>query len=91
MAARSRVVFVVSSQFEDTRELLRRAAATETFEVNLVKGDASLDDAGAALARADRVWFEGTGPLLARLAETEAAGEAVLRIAADDVAALPVP
>jgi len=88
------VAIVAARQYANTRQWIRLLAARPGVEVRLVKGDADPMDALPALRDADRLWFEGTGPLLETLVRGPAAGwlpRAFLRIGADEVDGLPVP
>lgn len=64
-----KVVFVISTLCPDTREFVRRAAQTPEIAVKLLRGDASLGEALTLFQWADRVWFEGAGPLFDLLLE----------------------
>jgi len=88
------VAIIVARQYANTRQWVRLLAARPGVEVRLVKGDADPHDALPVLRDADRLWFEGTGPLLEALVRGPAAGwvpRAFLRIGSDEVDGLPVP
>lgn len=88
------IAVVAASQFEDTRTFLRTLAAQPGLGVSLLAGDADPVSAARVLRDAHRLWFEGTGPLLAHLASSAWADwlpGAQLRIGAGEVGRLPVP
>ena len=88
------VAVIAARQYANTRQWVRLLAARVGIQVSLVKGDADPLAALPTLRDADRLWFEGTGPLLKALVRGPAAGwlpRAFLRIAPDEVDGLPVP
>jgi len=88
------VAVIAGSLFGDTRAFLRLLAAQPGVEVTLLKADAEPGRALRILRDAHRLWFEGTGPLLADLVGRPAAdwlAGAYLRIGADDADRLTMP
>ena len=88
------VAVIVGSLFGDTRSFLRLLAAQPGVDVTLLKADTDPTRALRILRDAHRLWFEGTGPLLADLADRPAAdwlAGAYLRISAADADRLPAP
>jgi hypothetical protein len=85
------VVFVLSRAFADTRDFLRVVAQSPDFTPRLIRGDAPAEEALGQLRFADRIWFEGAGPLLCGLLEADRwdwLPRAVLRAGGDDLARL---
>ncbi len=88
------VTFITSRMFETTRSLVTSAAHHPELQVRLVRGDADPVAALRAMQTADRIWFEGAGPCLRDLVRRDAAGwlvKACLRIAPEEIDAVPVP
>lgn len=86
------LAFVVTRTFETTRPLLAAATAHPQVRTTLVRSDADPREALAALAAADRIWFEGAGPVLSALAGMPVAAHlprAYLHAHRADLAALP--
>ena len=87
-------IFVISRFFENTRELAQVVVHDLGQRVTLIKGDEPLPHAARSLRMAARVWFEGIGPLLEaclKAPESWKLPPACLRVAADEVARLPLP
>jgi len=89
-----KVVFVLSRLGHNTREFIHVVAESEDYTVNLVKGDEDVRSALQVIRFADRVWFEGVGPLLLELLagrSSHLVTGAILRTDEEGLAKLPLP
>jgi len=85
--------FIVSRLLESTRDFLRYVAR-QGFSVHLVEGNSSLEKGLRAFRQADRLWFEGIGPLFLELVDRPYAAwfpRVVLRIKGSEISRLPAP
>lgn len=88
-----KIAFVFSQVLGDSRDLLLALARNAKDSLTLLKGDEPLPNALRSLRFADRVWFEGVGPLFDALAQGPAGrwvAESVLRLSDAQAAAFDV-
>jgi len=82
--------FILSKYFDSTPDFLRYLAR-RGFSVGLLQGDSRLEKGLRAFRKADRLWFDGIGPLFEELVSRQHSTwlpRAVLHIQGDEIASL---
>ena len=87
------VTLIVARFFDNTQGFARAVAQHAGAPVVLLKGDEDFERGARAIRFSHRVWFEGFGPLLARLLEAPRSWRlprACLRVGEDEIDRLPL-
>ena len=87
------VTLIVARFFDNTQGFVRAVAQHADAPVVLLKGDEDFERGARAIRFSHRVWFEGFGPLLARLLEAPRSWRlprACLRVGEDEIDRLPL-
>jgi GT2 family glycosyltransferase len=85
--------FILSKYFDSSADFLRYLAK-RGFSVGLLQGDSSLERGLRAFRKADRLWFDGIGPLFDELVDRQHSTwlpRAVLHIQGSEIARLKAP